>query len=45
MPSGFVNNVYREDPYKNFRFRVKDSTGKTILGVSKVGTLNERPKL
>ena len=39
MPSGFVKNVHREDPYKNFKFRVKDSTGKTILGVSKVGAL------
>jgi phage tail-like protein len=39
MPTGFEVNAHRTDPYKNFKFRVKDPDGKTVLGVSKVGTL------
>ncbi|HLN88633.1 MAG TPA: phage tail protein [Candidatus Binatia bacterium] len=39
MSSGFEKKKNREDPYGNFKFRVKDSNGKTILGVSKIGAL------
>ena len=36
--TGFVVNATRVDPYKNFKFRVLWD-GKTVLGVSKVGSL------
>jgi phage tail-like protein len=39
MSTGFTVNAHRYDPYKNFKFRVKDEDGKTVLGVSKVGAL------
>lgn len=39
MPTGFTANAHRTDPYKNFKFRVKDGDGKTVLGVSKVSPL------
>ena len=39
MANGFVKNAHRYDPYKNFKFRVVNSDGKTVLGVSKVGPL------
>ena len=39
MPTGFEANAHRTDPYKNFKFRVKNEDGKTVLGVSKVGPL------
>ncbi len=38
MPTGFVKNAHRKDPYKNFKFRVIWD-GRTVLGVSKVGAL------
>ena len=36
--TGFVVNVHRFDPYKNFKFRVLWDN-KPVLGVSKVGSL------
>jgi len=39
MPTGFTVNAHRVDPYKNFKFRVKNEDGRTVLGVSKVGAL------
>lgn len=44
MANGFVTNVHRYDPYKNFKFRVlwpenRDGTAVTVMGVSKVSTL------
>ncbi len=39
MPNGFTVNTHRNDPYKNFKFRVKNEDGVTVLGVSKVGAL------
>ena len=44
MANGFVKNVHRADPYKNFKFRVlwPDERGGQpvpVLGVSKVGAL------
>jgi len=38
MAYGFVKNVYRKDPYKNFKFRVI-MDNRVVLGVSKVSTL------
>ena len=38
MPTGFVKNAHRIDPYKTFKFRVLWD-GKPVLGVSKVGPL------
>lgn len=38
MPTGFVKNAHRKDPYKNFKFRIIWD-GRTVLGVSKVGAL------
>jgi phage tail-like protein len=38
MPTGFVVNAHRVDPYKNFKFRVIWD-GKPVLGVSKAGSL------
>ena len=38
MASGFVKNVHRVDPYKNFKFRVIWD-GRPVLGVSKVSAL------
>jgi phage tail-like protein len=35
----FSVNTRRYDPYKNFKFLVKDANNKTILGVSKVSAL------
>jgi phage tail-like protein len=35
----FTVNPQRLDPYKNFKFRVKTSDGKTLLGVSKCSML------
>jgi len=39
-PNGFPANAHRFDPYKNFKFRLKDGE-KTVLGVSKVGALKQ----
>src|SRR3954466_12959686 len=39
MANGFTVNAHRVDPYKNFKFRVKNADGKTVLGVSKVSPL------
>jgi phage tail-like protein len=39
MANGFTVNTHRYDPYKNFKFRVKDENGNTVLGVSRVGAL------
>ena len=39
MPTGFTTNAHRYDPYKNFKFRVLNADGVTVLGVSKVGAL------
>ncbi len=38
MATGFVKNVHRYDPYKNFKFRII-MDGRTVLGISKVGAL------
>lgn len=38
MPTGFVTNAHRIDPYKNFKFRLLWDQ-KVVLGVSKVGPL------
>jgi len=38
MPNGFIKNVHRFDPYKNFKFRVIWD-GRPVLGVSKVSAL------
>lgn len=38
MGKGFTKDAKRIDPYKNFKFRVSWD-GKTVLGVSKVGSL------
>lgn len=38
MPSGFVKNAKRVDPYKTYKFRVLWD-GRPVLGVSKVGAL------
>jgi phage tail-like protein len=37
--ASFTINADRVDPYKTFKFLVKDSTGKVVLGVSKVSAL------
>ena len=39
MPNGFTVNTHRRDPYKNFKFRVKNQDNQTVLGVSKVSAL------
>jgi phage tail-like protein len=39
MANGFTVNAHRVDPYKNFKFRVKNGDGLTVLGVSKVSPL------
>jgi phage tail-like protein len=39
MANGFTVNAHRVDPYKNFKFRVKNADGVTVLGVSKVSPL------
>lgn len=39
MPTGFNVNAHRYDPYKNFKFRVKNEDNVTVLGVSKVTPL------
>jgi phage tail-like protein len=39
MANGFVKNKHRYDPYKNFKFQVRNGDGKVVLGVSKVGAL------
>jgi phage tail-like protein len=39
MANGFTVNAHRVDPYKNFKFRLKNADGKTVLGVSKVSPL------
>ncbi len=44
MPTGFVTNAHRVDPYKNFKFRVIWD-GKTVLGVSKVGALKRTTEM
>jgi phage tail-like protein len=44
MPTGFVTNAHRVDPYKNFKFRIVWD-GKTVLGVSKVGALKRTTEL
>jgi len=38
MATGFVKNVHRIDPYKNYKFRVIWD-GRPVLGISKVGAL------
>ncbi len=38
MAQGFIKNVHRIDPYKNFKFRVIWD-GRPVLGISKVGAL------
>ena len=38
MPTGFLKNAHRVDPYKNYKFRVLWDD-KPVLGVSKVGAL------
>lgn len=38
MPTGFVVNAHRIDPYKNFKFRLVWDQ-RVVLGVSKVGAL------
>jgi phage tail-like protein len=38
MPTGFVKNAHRVDPYKTYKFRVVWD-GKPVLGVSKCGPL------
>jgi phage tail-like protein len=38
MPTGFIKNAHRVDPYKTYKFRVKWDN-KTVLGVSKVSPL------
>jgi len=38
MANGFVKNVHRYDPYKNFKFQISWDQ-KVVLGVSKVGAL------
>ena len=38
MPTGFIKNAHRVDPYKNFKFRVLWDD-KAVLGISKVGAL------
>jgi phage tail-like protein len=38
MANGFVVNVHRYDPYKNFKFLISWD-GKVVLGVSKIGGL------
>jgi phage tail-like protein len=40
MGDGFSANAHRFDPYKNFKFRLKDGE-RTVLGVSKVGPLKQ----
>jgi phage tail-like protein len=44
MPTGFVTNPHRVDPYKNFKFRIV-LDGKTVLGVSKVGALKRTTEM
>ena len=39
MANGFTVNAHRVDPYKNFKFRLKNAEGTTVLGVSKVSPL------
>lgn len=39
MANGFTVNAHRVDPYKNFKFRLKNADGVTVLGVSKVSPL------
>lgn len=39
MANGFTVNAHRVDPYKNFKFRLKNADGQTVLGVSKVSPL------
>lgn len=38
MPSGFVVNAHRFDPYKNYKFQI-EWDNKTVAGVSKVSAL------
>jgi phage tail-like protein len=38
MPTGFVKNAHRVDPYKTYKFRVVWD-GKPVLGISKCGPL------
>ncbi|HTB80756.1 MAG TPA: phage tail protein [Opitutaceae bacterium] len=44
MATGFVTNPHRVDPYKNFKFRIVWD-GKTVLGISKVGSLKRTTEL
>ena len=39
MANGFTVNTHRRDPYKNFKFKIRNQDGTTVLGVSKVGSL------
>jgi phage tail-like protein len=38
LVDGFIKNVNRKDPYKNFKFRII-LDGKPVLGISKVGAI------
>ncbi len=38
MPSGFVKNAHRIDPYKNYKFRIV-MDNRPVLGVSKASSL------
>jgi len=39
MATGFTVNAHRVDPYKNFKFRIKNAAGTTVLGVHKTTAL------
>jgi phage tail-like protein len=39
MATGFIVNAHRNDPYKNFKFRLKNEAGATVLGVHKASPL------
>lgn len=39
MATGFTVNANRRDPYKNFKFRIKNEAGVTVLGVHKASAL------
>ncbi|UCE98325.1 MAG: phage tail protein [Dehalococcoidia bacterium] len=44
MSKGFFKNVHRDDPYKNFKFRVI-MDGKPVLGVSKISALMRKTEV
>ena len=39
MTPSFTVNAHRRDPYKNYKFRIRDENNNIVLGVSKVGSL------